>query len=560
MAYLRSMTKQLAKDTDPKIFTLSAVARAIENALREPMKRTFWVQAEVASPRSVGGHLYATLVELREGTAVAKMHCVIWESTLRDIRKRFSDTGLDLQIREGLKVCLLCRISFHAVYGLTLNVLDADPRFALGELELRKRALIETLAKEGADLLNKRHPVTALPLRLGLVTSREGDAYNDILRQLSVSRFGFTVLLADAFMQGENAARSILRALDVLEAHTPDLIIVARGGGNRTDLAWLDDELLARRIAACATPVWTGIGHANDHGVLDAVAHTAFETPTAVAKAIVARFHDAQVFVDQAASRLHREWQHRRSAEVKTLTDDTVGIRQGTRKLATQARTSLVERSERMEITVGRRLSEARQGYRLAAQRMRMRSEQSVASRSARTRDLRLRMEMTARHVRSVMMDRFARNRMRFDAERIARSVSARRVRAEQFRADLADSATSAIDALRGSCELGRRHLASGPWRVRFEGLIGRLADQGRLVDAHDPARTLARGYAIIYSDEDRIVTSTASLTVGGEVRIAMRDGSARGIVQSVDGPTGSSLPEQANQSVHGTHPSTEEE
>ena len=519
----------------PKIFSLSAVAQAIENALREPARKTFWVQAEVTSPRLVGGHLYATLVEQQHGATVAKMHCVVWESTRNQIMKSFKKSGLDFSLSQGMQACLLCRISFHAVYGLTLTVLDADPRFVLGELELRKRALIDTLVAEDADGLNRLNTVPALPLRLGLVTSREGDAYMDILRILSGSGFGFTVLLADAFMQGENAERSIIRAIDVLEQQRPDLIVIARGGGNRTDLAWLDTEALARRIAGSGFPIWTGIGHANDSGVLDLVAHSSFETPTAVAKAIIARFENAAIVVAHAVSRLQREWLYRLASQRMELEDDAVGIRQGTRKLTAQTRTSLIERSERFEIMVDGRLADARQRNRLGSQHLRMRCEQLVHAHLAQGPVLLQRTRTAARRTKSMTFERLQRNRARFDAGRVRATIDAHSVLVRGMRTTLQRSAIGATGRFRREYEHRRNGLLRGTWLVRLEGFAERLSDRLRLILAHDPRKALDRGYAIIQSTDDDIVTSVRQLAVNQFVRLSLRDGNAHSIIHSIE-------------------------
>lgn len=266
----------------PTIYSLSDITNRLASILAPHEEKAFWVQAEVASASTRGGHVYATLVESAAGRQVAKLDCVIWSRDHARIAAGFRKAGLDFELAGGMKACLHCRLSFHAVFGLKLVVVDADPRFVLGELELRRREMIERLQADGDTARNAALPVSALPLRLGLITSRDSAAYNDIVKTLRDSGYGFRLLLADALMQGEKAEASILRAIDALEALAPDLVIVARGGGNRTELASLDNERVARRIAACTAPVWTAIGHETDTSVLDVVAHTALDRKSVV--------------------------------------------------------------------------------------------------------------------------------------------------------------------------------------------------------------------------------------------------------------------------------------
>jgi exodeoxyribonuclease VII large subunit len=520
---------------EQKVYSLSAVTRAIERALAEPASRTFWVQAEVASPRMVGGHLYATLVELRDGTTVAKMHCTVWESTLRQIRAAFTAAGLTFELSQGVKACLLCRISFHAVYGLSLTILDADPRFVLGELELRKRRLIEQLVKEGLDTKNKQRVLLALPLRLGVVTSREGDAFNDILRPLRTSGFGFVILLADAFMQGENAERSILRAIAALEAQRVDMIVIARGGGNRTDLAWLDNEAIARRIAACGLPVWTGIGHTNDTGVLDAVAHTTCGTPTAVGEAIAARFEAAANIVERARSLLSREWQHRIAVELRELRDNVIGLRQGTRKLAGQARTSLLERSERVGIVVERRLSGTRQGSQLAAQRLRMHAARRVQTLSTPLTEWARRARTAAQRQRAASAARLAMGRSRLDPARLKGIIASGKSVAFRYAMALSKSASIRLASERALSARRGETLRRGAWLARFQSRAHRLTETQRTLMAHDPQKVLERGYAIVTAGDGRIIPSARILAPGDEVLLTFHDGDAAAHVHSVN-------------------------
>jgi exodeoxyribonuclease VII large subunit len=77
-----------------------------------------------------------------------------------------------------------------------------------------------------------------------------------------------------------------------------DVICVVRGGGSKGDLASFDDERVARAIALCATPVFTGIGHTGDESVADLVAHTRAITPTKLGEEVVglvARWYAANV-------------------------------------------------------------------------------------------------------------------------------------------------------------------------------------------------------------------------------------------------------------------------
>jgi exodeoxyribonuclease VII large subunit len=127
---------------------------------------------------------------------------------------------------------------------------------------------------------------------VGLVTALDSAAYNDVIRELTESRYAFRVVVCDARMQGVDGPSTVVRALRRVDRRGVDVIALVRGGGSLADLAAFDDERIARCIASLTTPVFTGIGHEVDTTVADHVAHTRHKTPTAVARALVEQVRD----------------------------------------------------------------------------------------------------------------------------------------------------------------------------------------------------------------------------------------------------------------------------
>jgi exodeoxyribonuclease VII large subunit len=105
-------------------------------------------------------------------------------------------------------------------------------------------------------------------------------------------------------VQGAAASRRIVWGLRELAARRCDVIVLARGGGSRADLAPFDTELVARCIAEMPVPVITGVGHEVDRSVADEVAHTACKTPTACAQSLVGRVREFVERLDDAAHRV----------------------------------------------------------------------------------------------------------------------------------------------------------------------------------------------------------------------------------------------------------------
>jgi exodeoxyribonuclease VII large subunit len=305
--------------TDRATFTISQVNQAVGAALTAAFPDPFWVVGELQGyDRDVSkaatrpwGQVYFELAEKNadadSAKAVAK--ALMWGNVLRAVSRRLAESGAEVRLTDGLKVKFLCSIDFYwPRASLQLKVLDVDPDFTLGDLEKARRDLVDRLSREGLLELNKSVPMPPAPRVIGLITSEGSAAYHDFLQELRPSGFGFTVLLADARMQGEETESSVTAALSSL-ASRPEVEVIAlvRGGGSRSDLMWFDREKIARAVARCSKPVITGIGHEIDLSVADLAAHASHKTPTACARFLVERTANFAAAVTEAASRTARE-------------------------------------------------------------------------------------------------------------------------------------------------------------------------------------------------------------------------------------------------------------
>jgi len=190
-------------------FSLSAITNRVQAILQPYIGKLFWVKAEISSGRERGGSFYCDLVETKDsGEIIAQMRCTIWSRDLANIRKKFKDSDLDLILDDGTAVGFQCSIQYSPRYGLSLKVNDADPAFALGELELKKKEILDRLKKEGLLEPNKKLYVPMLPISIGLITSKGSAAYNDFINTLEQSNFGFRVYLADSMVQGNKTEQT----------------------------------------------------------------------------------------------------------------------------------------------------------------------------------------------------------------------------------------------------------------------------------------------------------------------------------------------------------------
>ncbi|MBR2438374.1 MAG: exodeoxyribonuclease VII large subunit [Bacteroidales bacterium] len=283
--------------------TLLQLQERIREGIEEAVPPVVWITAEIGELKMhSSGHCYLEFVSYGEkGHAVAaKARGTIWSSTFR-LLKPYFETTAGVALASGLNVLVKVQVSFSPIYGLSLNVLDIDPSFTVGELELKRQQTIARLKDEGCFDMNSSLQIPSLPRRIAIVSSPTAAGYRDFMKQLHGNEGGFrfhTELFA-AQMQGEEAPGSIVAALEEIASRESefDAVAIIRGGGAAMDLVCFDDYTLAVNIAQFPLPVVTGIGHDHDFHIADMVAHTWLKTPTAAADFFVDAFMQQYQFI-----------------------------------------------------------------------------------------------------------------------------------------------------------------------------------------------------------------------------------------------------------------------
>lgn len=297
------------------------VSQLIEQALPDEV----WVTGELAEGRpGSGGHFYGELVQrdARGMGIIARARITIWARNYNMIRVRFAhETGSEL--RAGMKVQLLVRVTFHEQYGYSLNVLDVDSSYTLGDMVRRRQEILRQLEEDGIINDNRTLPLPTMLQRLAVISSDKAAGYGDFCNQLLNNEYGlgFRLQLFPAIMQGSRVEETVLQALANIadDAERWDAVVIIRGGGAVTDLSDFDSYPLAAAIAQFPLPVFTGIGHDRDETVLDRVAHTSLKTPTAVAAFVLDYQIERLSVVDHLQQRLAQAALRRMDGEKRRL-------------------------------------------------------------------------------------------------------------------------------------------------------------------------------------------------------------------------------------------------
>ena len=499
------------------------------------MGKQFWVKAEISSGRERGGSFYCDLVETdKNGKIMAQMRCSIWSRDLANIRREFKDCDLDLKLDNGTSVGFQCSLQYHPQYGLSLKVVGADPVFALGELELKKKEILDRLTKEGLLKPNKELPVPVLPQRLGLISSKGSAAYNDVLKTLNSTPFGFKIYVADTTVQGDRTEKSVLKALDVLEKLDVELVIISRGGGSKTDLFYLDNEAIARKIAAYKIPVWTGIGHETDFSILDHVANEYFKTPTAVAEEIIARFVELNRHVEEAKERFKSTWTYRLEMENRWLQEAKTGIQQGTRKLLDTTRTDLRNMAGTLRSNVLDRLGNEKMSLSLYGKNLSTAPLNTVSLFRERLENKRQRYGNASNRFLIDKRKDLEGKKKRLHPDRFNQRIRQERAFLETWKNQIRRRSTAEVNA-------GSQSLGYMKGRFRLEKILSRIGNERRLIGnklatlrAVDPETSLKRGFSLLYKEDGVLIKSIAQVEQGGVVVTDLKDGKISSTVNSI--------------------------
>lgn len=303
-----------------KQYSLSELCDSIEQVLQVELGESYWVCAEIAS-LTERGHCYIELVEKAKNNSIAaKVRATCWQHVYHLLSAYFTtETGQTLSV--GMQVLLQVEVSFHAVYGLSLNIVGIDPTFTLGDLARQRQLTIQRLQEDGVMDMQRSLKVPLLPRRIAVISAADAAGYGDFCHQLQSNNSGFLfwTQLFPAVMQGDQSPASIIAALEkiAIAIDKYDVVVIVRGGGATTDLRNFDDYSLAFHCANFPLPIVTGIGHTRDISVVDMVVHTSVKTPTAAAEWLIDamqkqanRLNELQVRLQHIAQNISRKQQN----------------------------------------------------------------------------------------------------------------------------------------------------------------------------------------------------------------------------------------------------------
>lgn len=274
-----------------KSYTLTQLVESVKSVIsRAYSEHAYWVTAELVKLNIKGGHYYLEIADSIEGQNTAQMKAVVWRTQVLALQTNLAEEFKQL-MQPGNRLLFKASVTFHEIYGLSLNIHDLDPAYTYGEIELKKKQTIERLKLAGLFDLQKQIRLPLIVKRIVVVGSPDSSGYRDFLTEMTSNNIyrNFTIKQISTSVQGDKAVAEICEALKEADTYAADAIVLIRGGGSKMDLNVFNDHQICSTIAGLRLPLITGIGHESDEVVADLVANTRQITPTAVAKFLYVR-------------------------------------------------------------------------------------------------------------------------------------------------------------------------------------------------------------------------------------------------------------------------------
>jgi len=250
---------------------------------------SFWLTGEIFELyQSPVGHNYFTL---KDPNSCIK--CVLFKTKQNTV------------IKQGMQVTLLGQMTIYEVKGdIQVNVLRITES-GQGNLTQQFEVLKQKLSKAGLFEKSRKKQIPTLINSLGIITSAQGAALQDILNILLHENPLITIQVYPTLVQGNEAAPQINHALRTADEAQHDLLLLTRGGGSKEDLWAFNDEFLAYQLAQLSTPIISAVGHETDESISDLVADMSCITPSAAAHHISGDFKHFKQKLDHNSRLLH---------------------------------------------------------------------------------------------------------------------------------------------------------------------------------------------------------------------------------------------------------------
>lgn len=209
-------------------------------------------------------------------------------------------------IKEGMEVVVSAYPSIYKPNGSISLQVESIELVGEGALKMAYEELKKKLQGEGLFADERKRQLPTYPQKIGVITSKSGAVINDFLS--NIGKFGFEILFVDSKVEGQDAIKDLLSAVDTLSKKDLDVLVVMRGGGSLESFMAFNNEMLVRKIAGFPVPVITGIGHDKDLPLVSMVSDRNVSTPTAVANLLNSTWGEALAMVNLSEEKVFSQF------------------------------------------------------------------------------------------------------------------------------------------------------------------------------------------------------------------------------------------------------------
>lgn len=297
------------------IYSVSQVNKYIRNMFAQDfMLHQVCIKGEVSNCKyHSSGHIYFTVKD-----AGAAINAIMFAGSRK---------GLSFRMKDGDQIIVTGSVEVYektGSYQLYAKDIELD---GAGNLFQRFEQLKKELEEMGMFAEEYKQKIPKYAGKIGIVTAPTGAAIQDI-RNVAHRRNPYVqLILYPALVQGDGAAESIAEGIRSLEQLDLDVIIVGRGGGSIEDLWAFNEEIVARAIFNCTTPIISAVGHETDWTIADFVSDRRAPTPSAAAEIAVSDYNQTIENLISMKKRMDRslsgkiDYERQRLEHIKTRID-----------------------------------------------------------------------------------------------------------------------------------------------------------------------------------------------------------------------------------------------
>ena len=254
------------------VFTVSDINQYIKALLNSDQNLKYiYVKGEISNfKKASNGHFYFSLKDDKAMISAMMFSSYVSKNTFNP--------------ENGQEVVVFGTIDAYPGRGTYQIIVYQMQEVGAGQALLELEKLKKKLKEEGLFDESRKRPINLYPKAIGVITAPNSAAIKDILFNLKRRYPIADVYVFYSAVQGDNAAKELLKAFNIAQTYPLDTLLIGRGGGASEDLSAFNDETLVRALAKSKMPIIACVGHEIDSTLVDFVADKRASTPTGAAE------------------------------------------------------------------------------------------------------------------------------------------------------------------------------------------------------------------------------------------------------------------------------------